>query len=541
VVTTRFYAAASPTTAGAARTLYWLALGAVLLGAVFSTPARDLWEPDEARIALVASETIASGNWLVPRLLGEPYTQKPPLYIWAVAALRLVGLPWTWAAVLPSLLALLSVIAVVPRLARTLALPPDVGRLGGAMLAAMPLFVAMGLGARMDLALVLVFTASLLPLSRLLGVGAPARRGDHLRLWLLVGLGVLIKGPVALAMPAAAALTYWIAARPRPSVRPVLAGWGPLAALGVVLAWLLPAALSVGSAYLRELVITQSAGRVVQSFAHRQPLFYHFVTFPFTALPWSFVALVAAARALRRRAAGAELFLAAVVIGLLVQFSLFSGKLVIYLLPAFPAVALLAATVLQREARAHRLALVAGGAGLALAGGVLLYRTLEGTWLIERQPATAVAAALLCLAGLVAALLAARRAVAPGPAPAILTGCLVAALVLPAAVLGADRMMSSRAVDAAITRLDPGAGKLVAHGVRVYGTALRLGRPLSEVGTPDEAASALLDGRCIVLSRRHWQEIEALPGIAQPAPAREELRLRHRPFEVVCPQPSAQR
>jgi len=217
VVTTRFYAAAAPSARGAARTLFVLSFAAVVLGAAFSLPGRDLWEPDEARIALVASETIASGNWLVPRLLGEPYTQKPPLYIWAVALLRLAGLPWTWSAVLPSLLALLGLVALMPRLARALGLADEIGLLGGAMLSAMPLVVAMGFVGRMDIPLTLTFTACLLPLSRLLGVGGPARRGDHLRLWLLIGVGVLIKGPVALAMPAAATLTYWIALRPHPA------------------------------------------------------------------------------------------------------------------------------------------------------------------------------------------------------------------------------------------------------------------------------------------------------------------------------------
>jgi 4-amino-4-deoxy-L-arabinose transferase-like glycosyltransferase len=541
VATQRFYAAAAPLSLDAARVLFTLAFVAVLLGAVLSLPVRDLWEPDEARIALVASETIASGNWLVPRLLGEPYTQKPPLYVWAVALLRLAGLPWTWAAVLPSLLALLGLVALAPRLARTLGLGREVGLLGGAMLAAMPLFVGMGLGARMDVPLALTFTASLLPLARLLGVGEPPRPGDHLRLWLLIGIGILIKGPVALAMPAATTLTFSLVARPRPRLRPVLAGWGPVLALVVVLAWLAPAAVAVGGGYLRELVVTQSAGRMVGSFAHRQPLYYHFLTFPFTALPWSIAALVAAVRAFRRRAGDAEAFLAAVPVGLLVLFSLFSGKIIIYLLPAFPTVALLVAAALQRDARGYRAALVAGGLGVALGGALLLYRTLQGTWLIERQPTTAAAAVLLCLVGLLAAWLASRRRVAPGPAPLILAGLLVAALVLPSAVLSANRELSTRGIAEALARLEPDPVPFVVCGIRPYGVALRLGRPIVEVESAAAAARALLDGRCIVLSRRQWQTIEALPEIERLAPARERVRFRHKEFEVACPPGLAQR
>ena len=541
MTTPRFYAAGAPLTAATARTLYAFGLAAVVLGAALSVPFRDLWEPDEARLALVTSGMVESGSWVVPRLGGEVYTQKPPLYMWGVAILRLVGLPWNYAAVLPSSFALLALLFVVPRLARTIGLGADVGFLGGAMLAAMPLVTAMGLGARMDIPLALVFTAALLPLARLLGLGEPARRGDHVLLWLLIGIGILTKGPVALAMPATVALTAWLLIRPRPRLRPLVAGWGPLLALAVVLAWLLPAALEVGGEYLRELVLTQTAGRIVASFAHRQAVYYHFVTFPATALPWSAVAIIAVVRTLRRRATGAEAFLAAVVAGLLMQFSLYSGKLVIYLLPAFPAVALLAASVLQREPRPYRWGLVVGGLGLALGGAIVLYRTLQGTWLLERLPVTALVAGGLCLAGLLAAALAARRRAVAGPAPLLLTGLLVAAVVLPAAAVALDSSLSARPVAWALAQLEPHAQPFVAYGTKPYGASLLLGRPMQEADAPADVVDALAAGRCAVLSRRHWEAIASRPDVERLVPVFEAVRLRNRILNVVCPRESAQR
>lgn len=541
MATQRFYAAAAPLGPGAARTLFALAIVAVLLGAALSLPARDLWEPDEARIALVASETIASGNWLVPRLLGEPYTQKPPLYIWAVMLLRLAGLPWTWAAVLPSLLALLALLALVPRLARTLGLAPEVGFLGGALLAATPLVVAMGLGARMDIPLALVFTASLLPLARLLGFGEPARSGDHPLLWLLIGVGVLLKGPVAVAMPAAVTLAVWLTTRPRPQVRPVLAGWGPPLALALVLAWLLPATLSAGAVYLRDLVLTQSAGRIVNSFAHRQAIYYHFLTFPFTALPWSVVALIAVVRVMRRRATGGEAFLAAIVVGLLAQFSLYSGKLIIYLLPMFPAVALLAASVLQREPGPYRWGLAFGGLGLALGGAIVLYRTLQGTWLLDRMLHAAAVSAVLCLVALAASAVAARRPGPAGPAPLVLVGLFVAGAVLPAAAVALDAALSARSIAHAFKRMEPDATTFVAYGMKPYGASLLLERPMQDVHSHAELADALAAARCAVLSRRQWELVAGRPDVERLALAVETARLRHRQVIVVCPALPAQR
>jgi len=60
-----------------------------LLGALLFLPGlgrRDLWNPDEARYAEVAREMRLLGHWSVPRLNGEVYAQKPPLFFWLILA-----------------------------------------------------------------------------------------------------------------------------------------------------------------------------------------------------------------------------------------------------------------------------------------------------------------------------------------------------------------------------------------------------------------------------------------------------------------------
>ncbi len=283
---------------------WWLAIAAVLLGAALTVPFRHLWEVDEPRYAEVAREMITTGQWLVPHLYGEPYTHKPPLYIWLEGGLRLTGLSWTAAGVLPPLLAFLGILALMPRLARATGLDDGVGRLGAIALAASPLAVFLALGARMDMLLAFFYTLAILMLAQLLGLGpatVPKRRA-HLVFWLAIGLGVLTKGPVALALPLLAAVLAWALLRPRPSLRAVFVGWGPLVCVGVVLAWLVPAAIAGGPEYLYEITIEQSAGRMANSFAHREPVYFYLVRYPLIGLPWSVAAVVAVVHALRRRA-----------------------------------------------------------------------------------------------------------------------------------------------------------------------------------------------------------------------------------------------
>src|SRR5512143_3079590 len=50
----------------------------------FNLGARDLWEPDETRYAVVAREMKETGNWILPHLNGEVYAEKPPLFFWLV-------------------------------------------------------------------------------------------------------------------------------------------------------------------------------------------------------------------------------------------------------------------------------------------------------------------------------------------------------------------------------------------------------------------------------------------------------------------------
>src|SRR5579862_7446646 len=47
---------------------------------------RGLWEPDEGLFVSVAGTMLDSGDWLVPRMNGEPYPEKPPLMYWGMAA-----------------------------------------------------------------------------------------------------------------------------------------------------------------------------------------------------------------------------------------------------------------------------------------------------------------------------------------------------------------------------------------------------------------------------------------------------------------------
>ena len=84
--------------------LCWIALFiALLIGAGLGL--RDPWPADEPRFASLARDMVASGDWLIPRVGGDLYQDKPPVFFWLLAlAYATIG-SVRWSFLLPSVLA----------------------------------------------------------------------------------------------------------------------------------------------------------------------------------------------------------------------------------------------------------------------------------------------------------------------------------------------------------------------------------------------------------------------------------------------------
>ena len=511
------------------RSLQLVTVVAVLVGAALTVPFRHLWDPDESRYAEVTREMLASRQMLVPLLYGEPYPHKPPLYFWVQGALRACGAGWTPAAVIPSLVAFLGLVLLLPRLAEQLGLERRTGMLAGALLASSPLAIAFALGGRMDMLLTLSHTLALYHLARLLGVGGTTENGlrTHLAFWACITAGVLTKGPVALALPLLVALAMWAIHRRVVTLRPVLLGWGPLMALAAVAIWLVPAAFAGGSGYLQDILIRQTADRVVANpFAHPQPFYFHLVTYPFTGLPWSPVIIVAAAHAWRRRHHDAPTFLAASIVTLVLLFSAISGKLILYLLPIFPAAALLAADALVRSLRGVRPALAVGAVLTGLVGigfAVSQYFRAEMAtepWLV------AAGGAAMAIPALAAAVLAARSAEIDSRAVAslIAAGVAFAAVTLPVATKVLDPFMSVYGVARTVAELEPGRDSGLVYEDRYPGLSLYADRQFAVLSTPAALRQALAGGRLVVIEEK---DLRKIPPELRP-PMVESKRILHR-------------
>ncbi len=349
------------TLAGPALMLALLTLVALLV--------RPLTPIDETRYVSVAWEMWLKDEYLVLFKNGEPYSHKPPLLFW------LYNLGWAvfgvneWWPRLVSPLFSLGGLLLTLSIARRL-WPDEMQTQRNALwiLGASLLWMVFSTSAMFDV--MLAFFVLLGMRGLLIAADESMKRGFA---WLAVaiGFGVLAKGPVILLhlLPAAALAPWW-----RPGLNWKRWYGAILLAIsggaGIALAWAIPAAIHGGEEYRNAIFWGQTANRMVDSFAHKRPIWWYLPLLPLLLFPWLvWPGLWSRLIALKREGLDRGLrFCLAWMAPVFVAFSFISGKQIHYLVPLFPAFALFAGHLLARG-RAGGLwlpALLSAGVGAAM-------------------------------------------------------------------------------------------------------------------------------------------------------------------------------
>jgi 4-amino-4-deoxy-L-arabinose transferase-like glycosyltransferase len=353
----------------------WL-LGFALLFIGTGLGLRDPWAPDEPRFALVAQDMLRSGDWLFPRIGGDLYADKPPLFFWLIATATAATGSLRIGFLLPSLLAGIGTVLLTYDLMRR-ARGREVGLATGFVLLLTFQFVWQARQAQIDAVLCFLTTLSLYGLLRHLCLG-PAR-GWFLAGWAAAGLGVITKGvgflPLLALVPFAILVRRrWRAAVPRIGVLGAAGAVSMLIAIGL---WFVPmmVASSAGGdllEYRNEILFRQTVTRYADAWHHHAPIYYYFVQIiplfwmPLVALvPWLWPRW---REALRGKSTLVAVLLAWVLIVVLF-FTTSTGKRTLYILPAVPAFAMAAGPWLPELLRARGPRRFAFALGCAMAAG----------------------------------------------------------------------------------------------------------------------------------------------------------------------------
>lgn len=320
------------------------ALLALLWLATLTT--RPLFNPDEGRYSEIPREMLSSGDWVIPHLNGLAYIEKPPLQYWATAlSYRLLGLS-EFAARLYCALTALGTLLLVWLAARRL-WGPDAGWRAGAVLSSMLIFVVLGQLLTLDMSLSFYMTLSVAAF--MLAQRSSQPRPWMLLAWAATGCAMLTKGLIAAALPVAVLILYSVYSRDFAPWRRLYVKWGLPLFLAITVPWHWLAARRLKD-FLEFYFVHEHFARYLTPSADRQePWWFFGGVFIAGSMPWTLSALRALGGGWRRQAKPADfnprLFLCIWVLFIGVFFSLSDSKLMPYILPVMPALALLIAAL----------------------------------------------------------------------------------------------------------------------------------------------------------------------------------------------------
>ena len=302
----------------------------------------DLWAPDEPFFGEGAREMVVDGQWVVTHVNGMVNTHKPPFFFWLIALLSLpFGRVTSLTARLPSALAAIGTVAMTLRLGRRSS-SERTAVLAAFILATCYLFWDKARSVQIDAVLCCLIWVALSAFESWRAGDLDGRRAG-LVFWAAAALAVLAKGPVGLLLPLGIALATLVVDREIGRWRHFAPFTGPLLFAAICGAWVVatmlwgPAEYSVWAALKEHFV-----DRGLHGMHHAQPWWYYAKVLPPQLLPWTFLVPGAVVLAWRRRDR-TDKFLLVTVIFIVLFFSISTEKRTLYVLPAFPAFALMTA------------------------------------------------------------------------------------------------------------------------------------------------------------------------------------------------------
>jgi 4-amino-4-deoxy-L-arabinose transferase-like glycosyltransferase len=335
-------------------------------------------DSDEGFYAEAAREMVEGGDWLTPHFNYEERWQKPVLYYWVTAATFLATGPTEYAARWWSAASGVGLVLITWIAARRMTRRDDTAWLAGAIVATCYGCFAMARMALPDLPLALFITLTIWS----------ALEGRWALAGATAGMGFLMKGPLALVIPAIVLLPIWWR-EGRLGVL-TLRNLSVAAALFAVigLPWYGAMTYAHGTAYLESFFVADNLERFATDRFNEPRAFWFYVPILLGGLlPWSLFIFVMAPSAWdvvkRRRRLTPEEWRLLLWIGVpLLFFTLSVGKQPRYILPVLPPMAILVARAIIRRIRDPR---AYGAIAIATWATALLFAILA-VLLIRARP-----------------------------------------------------------------------------------------------------------------------------------------------------------
>jgi 4-amino-4-deoxy-L-arabinose transferase-like glycosyltransferase len=355
-----------------------LVLGAMLF--LVNLGAAPLYTKGEPREAVTVFDIVHGGGVILPMRAGVEIPSKPLLMHWLAAIVSLIaGGVSAWTVRLPSATLAIAGMVVTYLYVRKLF------EARGALMSAIMLgtafqYLQAGTGSRVDMTLTFFMTVAFF---EFLAIAEFLSERTTL-LYLAIALAVLTKGPIGAALPGLVALVCIVLSR-RWSVIRRLRLWRGVFIVGIIGGgWYLAAIAVGGSAFVHKQILGENLYRLIGhsgfNEGHAHPFYYEEGALLAGFLPWTLVAIIAAAQALghRRRLDLRLGYLLSWFLTVLIFYNLPQSKRGVYLLALYPALTTIIALYLS-DAISHRETSARPVKWITRAGGVFFIATAAGS------------------------------------------------------------------------------------------------------------------------------------------------------------------
>lgn len=336
----------------------------------FGLGSYPLLDVDETRYAVMARSMVHSWNWMDLKLNAVPFLEKPPLYFWLVAAsIKFFGHFSAWTVRLPIALCSAFLVFFTYFVGKKV-LSRKFGMLSALILLTSVFFLMLSHIAIIDMVLTVFMTSAIYCAFLANFCEENYKKYYWWYFYLFIGLGFLAKGILALAIPVAIVFLYHLITRNLKEIfKPVNLLPGLFLFLVIAVPWHIIMYKHYGYEFIKEYFLIHHFGRLMgsQYIGRERPLLYFVPVFLAGFMPWTlvFIAFVCdgfkklAAKFKEAQGTFKEKFLAMLQVSnneqklilffsifFIVVFALFSSsstKLPTYILPVFPAAAMLTA------------------------------------------------------------------------------------------------------------------------------------------------------------------------------------------------------
>lgn len=425
---------------------------------------RKLVRPDEGRYAEIAREMAASGDWVTPRLNGIKYFEKPALQYWITAgAYRLFGEHhWTarlWSALTGFLGIFFTAFAATRLFGR------EAGLLSAAVLGSSLLYTLIAHMNSLDMGMTFFMGGALVGFL-LAQQDAASPRANRLWMhvaWAALAFSVLSKGLMGIVLPGAVLVLYTLIERDFGLWKRLHLFSGILLFMAIAAPWFIAVSIANPEFFHFFFIHEHFERFLTKTHGRYEPWWWFIPVLAAGILPWLITLIDSMAHAWKTEPAAPQRFkpkrfLLIWAVFIFVFFSLSGSKLASYILPIFPALALLIGEHLSRIDGRRLFWQILPVAFLAAAGLILAPNTVRfaGNELARGQYALfgnwLLAASAIWLVGTVAALLLSCRDKVRGAIIVLACSSLIAAQVL---LTGHDSLSATRSDYAIAEQIKP--------------------------------------------------------------------------------------